>query len=161
MSTTVPQTTAYTPTRHVRIVNATSIFDGHDASINIIRRIFQASVAEVIHLGHNRSVKDIVSAAIQEDADAVAVSSYQGGHMEFFKFMVDLLREEGASHIHVFVGGGGTSVRYLRGFTAPGGVTKHSNPSSSIHSTHFLRQWPLRGQAVPGRRRQETGLPGP
>ena len=121
MSTTVPQTTAYTPTRHVRIVTATSIFDGHDASINIMRRIFQASGAEVIHLGHNRSVKDIVSAAIQEDADAVAVSSYQGGHMEFFKFMVDLLREEGASHIKVFCGGGGTIVpREIRELEAYG-----------------------------------------
>ena len=121
MSTTVPETAVYVPTRHVRIVTATSIFDGHDASINIMRRIFQASGAEVIHLGHNRSVNDIVNAAIQEDADAVAVSSYQGGHMEFFKFMVDLLREEGASHIHVFVGGGGTIVpREIRELEAYG-----------------------------------------
>jgi len=121
MSATVPETAAYAPARHVRVVTATSLFDGHDASINIMRRIFQASGAEVIHLGHNRSVNDIVSAAIQEDADAVAVSSYQGGHMEFFKYMVDLLREAGASHIKVFCGGGGTIVpREIRELEAYG-----------------------------------------
>jgi methylmalonyl-CoA mutase len=95
---------------HVRIVTATSLFDGHDASINIMRRLFQAGGAEVIHLGHNRSVKDIVSAAIQEDAHAIAISSYQGGHMEFFKYTIDLLREQGAGHIKVFGGGGGVII---------------------------------------------------
>ncbi|MBK9294130.1 MAG: cobalamin-dependent protein [Oligoflexia bacterium] len=95
---------------HVRIITATSLFDGHDASINIMRRLFQAGGAEVIHLGHNRTVLDIVNAAIQEDANGIAVSSYQGGHMEFFKYMVDLLREKGAGHVKVFGGGGGVIV---------------------------------------------------
>ncbi|MFN2295808.1 MAG: methylmalonyl-CoA mutase family protein [Candidatus Promineifilaceae bacterium] len=98
----------YQPTNKIRIVTAGSLFDGHDAAINIMRRILQASGAEVIHLGHNRSVQEIVAAAIQEDAQAVAVTSYQGGHMEFFKYMVDLLRERGAGHVKVFGGGGGT-----------------------------------------------------
>jgi methylmalonyl-CoA mutase len=98
-------------TRHkVRFVTATSLFDGHDASINIFRRILQASGAEVIHLGHNRSVQEIVTAAIQENAQGIAVSSYQGGHIEFFKYMIDLLRENGEDHIKVFGGGGGVIV---------------------------------------------------
>jgi methylmalonyl-CoA mutase len=92
----------------LRFVTAASLFDGHDAAINIMRRLIQAQGAEVIHLGHNRSVLDIVTAAIQEDADAIAVSSYQGGHIEYFKYMVDLLKERGAEHIRVFGGGGGT-----------------------------------------------------
>ena len=92
----------------LRFVSAASLFDGHDAAINIIRRILQAHGAEVIHLGHNRSVADIVRAAIQEDADGIAVSSYQGGHNEYFRYMVDMLRSEGAAHIRVVVGGGGT-----------------------------------------------------
>ncbi|HET6564472.1 MAG TPA: cobalamin B12-binding domain-containing protein, partial [Xanthomonadales bacterium] len=95
-------------TTPLRFVTAASLFDGHDAAINIMRRLIQAQGAEVIHLGHNRSVLDIVRAAIQEDADAIAISSYQGGHNEFFKYMVDLLKERGASHIRVFGGGGGT-----------------------------------------------------
>ena len=92
----------------LRFVTAASLFDGHDAAINIMRRLIQAQGAEVIHLGHNRSVDDIVRAAIQEDADGIAVSSYQGGHNEFFRYMVDRLRELGAPHIKVFGGGGGT-----------------------------------------------------
>ncbi len=92
----------------LRFVSAASLFDGHDAAINIIRRILQAHGAEVVHLGHNRSVADIVRAAIQEDADGIAVSSYQGGHNEYFRYMVDRLKAEGASHIRVVVGGGGT-----------------------------------------------------
>ena len=92
----------------LRFVTAASLFDGHDAAINIMRRLIQAQGVEVIHLGHNRSVQDIVDAAVQEDADAIAVSSYQGGHMEFFRYMVDLLKEHGAGHIRVFGGGGGT-----------------------------------------------------
>jgi len=92
----------------LRFVSAASLFDGHDAAINIIRRILQAHGAEVVHLGHNRSVADIVRAAIQEDADGIAVSSYQGGHNEYFRYMVDMLKAEGASHIRVVVGGGGT-----------------------------------------------------
>src|SRR5262245_58184183 len=94
----------------VRIVTATSLFDGHDAAINVMRRIMQREGAEVIHLGHNRSVQEIVDAAIQEDAQGIAVSSYQGGHLEFFKYMVDRLKESGAAHIQVFGGGGGTIV---------------------------------------------------
>ena len=98
----------YSPSHHVRVVTAASLFDGHDVAINIMRRILQSSGAEVIHLGHNRSVAAIVDCAIQEDAQAIAVTSYQGGHLEYFKYMVDLLRDRGAAHIKVFCGGGGT-----------------------------------------------------
>ncbi|SIS41099.1 fused isobutyryl-CoA mutase/GTPase IcmF [Salimicrobium flavidum] len=97
----------YKPENAVRFVTASSLFDGHDASINIMRRILQATGAEVIHLGHNRSVEDVVNAAIQEDAQGIAISSYQGGHMEYFKYMIDLLNEKGASHVRIFGGGGG------------------------------------------------------
>ena len=100
----------YHPKNSVRVVTATSLFDGHDASINIFRRILQSSGVEVIHLGHNRAVKEIVDAAIEEDAQGIAVSSYQGGHLEFFKYMIDLLKEGGAPHIKVFGGGGGVIV---------------------------------------------------
>ncbi|WP_026144238.1 methylmalonyl-CoA mutase family protein [Xanthomonas sp. SHU 199] len=92
----------------LRFVTAASLFDGHDAAINIMRRLIQAQGAEVIHLGHNRSVEDVVRAALHEDADAIALSSYQGGHVEYFKYMVDMLRERGAGHVRVFGGGGGT-----------------------------------------------------
>jgi len=98
----------YTPRHHVRIVTATSLFDGHDAAINIMRRILQASGAEVIHLGHDRSVAEIVQAALEEDAQAVAVTSYQGGHMEFFSYLREMLDASGAERIRVFGGGGGT-----------------------------------------------------
>ena len=94
----------------LRFVTAASLFDGHDAAINIMRRILQASGAEVIHLAHNRSVQEIVEAAIQEDADAIAISSYQGGHIEYFKYLIDRLRELGAGHIKVFGGGGGVII---------------------------------------------------
>ncbi len=100
----------YKPKHHIRMVTASSLFDGHDASINIMRRMLQASGAEVIHLGHNRSAKEVVNAAIQEDVQAIAVSSYQGGHLEYFKYMIDLLKENNASHIKVFGGGGGTII---------------------------------------------------
>lgn len=89
------QTKPYHVKHAVRFVTASSLFDGHDASINIMRRILQASGAEVIHLGHNRSVEDVVNAAIQEDVQGIAISSYQGGHVEYFKYMVDLLNEKG------------------------------------------------------------------
>lgn len=102
------ETQIYTPKHKVRFITAASLFDGHDASINIMRRILQASGVEVIHLGHNRSVKEIVECAIQEDAQGIAITSYQGGHVEYFKYMIDLLKEKGASHIKVFGGGGGT-----------------------------------------------------
>ena len=100
--------TAESKATPLRFVSAASLFDGHDAAINVMRRLIQAQGGEVIHLGHNRSVEDIVRAALQEDADAIAVSSYQGGHNEFFRYMVDMLRERGAGHIRVFGGGGGT-----------------------------------------------------
>jgi methylmalonyl-CoA mutase len=101
---------AYQPKHKVRFVTAASLFDGHDASINIMRRILQASGAEVIHLGHNRSVGEIVNAALQEDVQGIAITSYQGGHLEFFKYMLDLLRENGGENIKVFGGGGGVIV---------------------------------------------------
>ncbi|MBI2951770.1 cobalamin B12-binding domain-containing protein, partial [bacterium] len=100
----------YTPRHRVRFVTATALFDGHDASINIVRRLLQRAGAEVVHLGHNRSVAEIADAAIQEDVQAVAVSSYQGGHNEFFRYLVGLLRERGAGHVRVFGGGGGVIV---------------------------------------------------
>lgn len=98
---------AYKPKNHVRIVTAASLFDGHDAAINVMRRIIQSSGAEVIHLGHNRSVHEIVNTAIQEDAQAIALTSYQGGHMEFLKYMYDMLTEKDCGHIKIFAGGGG------------------------------------------------------
>lgn len=100
----------HAPPERVRVVTAASLFDGHDAAINIMRRILQSQGAEVVHLGHDRSVEEIVEAAIEEDAHAVAVSSYQGGHVEFFRYLVDRLAERGASHVRVYGGGGGTIV---------------------------------------------------
>lgn len=101
------ETEIYKPVNHIRIVTAASLFDGHDAAINVMRRIFQSSGAEVIHLGHDRSVDEIVMTAIQEDVQAVAITSYQGGHMEYFKYMHDLLKKAGCGHIKIFGGGGG------------------------------------------------------
>ena len=100
----------YRPTHKVRFVTAASLFDGHDAAINIMRRIIMGMGAEVIHLGHNRSVEEVVTAALQEDAQGIAISSYQGGHVEYFKYMIDLLKARGGSHIQVFGGGGGVIV---------------------------------------------------
>ncbi|HVL74722.1 MAG TPA: cobalamin-dependent protein, partial [Noviherbaspirillum sp.] len=100
----------YRPTHKVRFVTAASLFDGHDAAINIMRRILQSMGTEVIHLGHNRSVDEVVTAALQEDVQGIAISSYQGGHVEYFKYMVDLLKQRGGSHIQVFGGGGGVIV---------------------------------------------------
>src|SRR3974390_2199080 len=100
----------YKAKHKIRFVTAASLFDGHDASINIMRRILQATGAEVIHLGHNRSVEEIVNAALQEDVQGVAVSSYQGGHIEYFRYMIDLLKERGGAHIKVFGGGGGVII---------------------------------------------------
>ncbi len=118
----------YKPTHKVRFVTAASLFDGHDAAINIMRRILQGSGCEVIHLGHNRSVKEVVDAALQEDAHGIAISSYQGGHVEYFKYMIDMLREAGASHIKVFGGGGGvivpTEIKELHEY----GVTRIFSP---------------------------------
>jgi len=103
----IPAIESYNPQNHIRIVTAASLFDGHDAAINIMRRIIQSTGCEVIHLGHNRSVQEIVDCAIQEDAQAIAITSYQGGHVEYFKYMYDLLKERGAN-IKIFGGGGGT-----------------------------------------------------
>ncbi len=118
----------YRPKHHVRVVTATSLFDGHDASINIFRRLLQTTGVEVIHLGHNRSVREIVDAAVEEDVQGIAVSSYQGGHIEFFKYIVDLLKESGAINIKVFGGGGGVivpeEIRELENY----GVTKIYSP---------------------------------
>src|SRR5690348_5344073 len=94
----------------LRFITATSLFDGHDAAINIMRRLLQSEGAEVVHLGHNRSVDEVVTAALAEDVQGIAISSYQGGHVEYFKYMIDLLRQRGGAHIKVFGGGGGVIV---------------------------------------------------
>jgi methylmalonyl-CoA mutase len=120
------------PKHAVRFVTAASLFDGHDASINLFRRLLQAAGAEVIHLGHNRSVAEIVRAAIQEDVQGIAVSSYQGGHMEFFKYMIDLLREKKADHIRVFGGGGGVIVPWEIRELEEYGVTKIFSPEDGM-----------------------------
>ncbi|AVP96481.1 methylmalonyl-CoA mutase [Ahniella affigens] len=116
----------------LRFVTAASLFDGHDAAINIMRRLIQAQGVEVIHLGHNRSVEDVVRAALQEDADGIALSSYQGGHVEYFKYMVDMLKAKGAEHIRVFGGGGGTitpeEIRELQGY----GVERIYHPNDGM-----------------------------
>ncbi|MDB5859902.1 MAG: putative methylmalonyl-CoA mutase, partial [Ramlibacter sp.] len=118
----------YRPTHKVRFVTAASLFDGHDAAINIMRRILQGMGTEVIHLGHNRSVDDVVTAALQEDVQGIAISSYQGGHVEYFKYMVDLLKQRGGGHIQVFGGGGGvivpSEIRELHDY----GVTRIYSP---------------------------------
>ena len=119
---------SYRPLHKVRFVTAASLFDGHDAAINIMRRILQSMGAEVIHLGHNRSVDEVVTAALQEDAQGIAISSYQGGHVEYFKYMVDLLKSRGGEHIQVFGGGGGVivppEIRELHAY----GVTRIYSP---------------------------------
>ncbi len=117
----------YKPVNNIRVVTATSLFDGHDVSINIMRRILQDTGVEVIHLGHNRSVKEIVDAAVEEDAQGIAVSSYQGGHVEFFKYIVDLLKEKGAK-IKVFGGGGGVIIHDEINELEKYGVTKIYSP---------------------------------
>src|SRR3954463_8691409 len=104
------QAPLHRPANPVRFVTAASLFDGHDAAINIMRRILQSQGAEVVHLGHNRSVREVVAAAIQEDVQGVAISAYQGGHVEYFTYLVELLRERGAGHVKVYGGGGGVIV---------------------------------------------------
>ena len=122
----------YKPVNNVRVVTATSLFDGHDASINIMRRILQDSGVEVIHLGHNRSVREIVDAAVEEDAQGIAVSSYQGGHVEYFKYIVDLLKEKGAC-TKVFGGGGGVIVPDEIDELEKYGVTKIYSPEDGTN----------------------------
>jgi methylmalonyl-CoA mutase len=122
------QVAPYIPVNKIRIVTAASLFDGHDAAINIMRRIIQATGCEVIHLGHDRSVEEVVDCAIQEDAQAIAMTSYQGGHIEYFKYMYDLLQEKGAPHVKIFGGGGGTilpsEIAELQGY----GITRIYHP---------------------------------
>ena len=120
--------TVYKPNNNIRIITATSLFDGHDASTNIMRRILQDSGVEVIHLAHNRSVQELVDTAIEEDAQGIAMSSYQGGHMESFKYMIDLLKQRGAAHIKVFGGGGGVIVADEISELEAYGVTKIYSP---------------------------------
>ncbi|MBS0590210.1 MAG: cobalamin-dependent protein, partial [Proteobacteria bacterium] len=136
MSTTAPSIPARITAADslpLRFVTAASLFDGHDAAINIMRRLIQAQGAEVIHLGHNRSVEDVVRAALQEDADAIALSSYQGGHVEYFKYMVDMLREKGAAHIRVFGGGGGTITPEEIAELEAYGVERIYHPNDGMH----------------------------
>jgi methylmalonyl-CoA mutase len=125
----VPRQEAAAP---LRFISAASLFDGHDAAINIIRRLLLQEGAEVVHLGHNRAVAEIVESALDEDADGIAVSSYQGGHMEYFKYMVDMLRERGAEHIRVVVGGGGTIVPEERAELEEHGVEKVYGPEDGM-----------------------------
>jgi len=117
----------------IRIVTAAALFDGHDAAINIMRRILQAKGAEIIHLGHNRSVHEIVECAIEEDVQGIAITSYQGGHVEFFKYMKDLLDESGCGHIKIFGGGGGTilpsEIEELHNY----GITRIYSPDDGRH----------------------------
>lgn len=114
--------------RPLRMVTAASLFDGHDAAINMMRRLIQAEGVEVIHLGHNRSVNDIFSAAIQEDADAIAITSYQGGHMEFLKYLRTNLDEAGCEHVAIIGGGGGTIIPEEIAELEAFGITKIYHP---------------------------------
>jgi methylmalonyl-CoA mutase len=123
-----PTQLAYKPKNKVRIVTAASLFDGHDAAINIMRRIIQATGCEVIHLGHDRSVEEVVNTAIQEDAQAIAMTSYQGGHMEYFKYMYDLINKKGAGHIKIFAGGGGVILPEESKALMAYGITKIYSP---------------------------------
>ena len=118
----------YKPKHKIRFVTAAALFDGHDATINIMRRILQSSGAEVIHLGHNRSVQEVVNCAIQEDVQGIAMTSYQGGHIEYFKYMYDLLHEKGAGHIKIFAGGGGVILPYEIEVLKDYGITQIYSP---------------------------------
>ena len=162
MSTPASQIPAASPDpTPLRFVTAASLFDGHDAAINIMRRLIQAQGAEVIHLGHNRSVEDVVRAALQEDADAIALSSYQGGHVEYFKYMVDMLRERGAAHIRVFGGGGGTitpeEIRELEAY----GVERiyHPNDGMKMGLVEMIEDVVARAAQKRGQREFPTGAP--
>ena len=153
------QPDVYTPRHHVRVITATSLFDGHDVSINIMRRLLLDSGAEVIHLGHNRSARELADAAVQEDAQAMCVSSYQGGHLEFFEYVMQLLRERGALHVKVFGGGGGvivpTEIRRIEAM----GVTKIFSPEDGramglqgmINYVLEQADFPLESNGIAGR----------
>ena len=123
----------YTSKNKIRIVTAASLFDGHDAAINIMRRILQSKGAEIIHLGHNRSVAEIVECAIEEDVQGIAITSYQGGHVEFFKYMKDLLEENGCGHIKIFGGGGGTILPDEIDELHQYGITRIYSPDDGRH----------------------------
>ncbi|GLQ96140.1 methylmalonyl-CoA mutase family protein [Dyella mobilis] len=157
----VPASAAQAETTPLRFVTAASLFDGHDAAINIMRRIIQSQGAEVIHLGHNRSVEDVVRAALQEDADAIALSSYQGGHVEYFKYMVDMLKEKGAPHIRVFGGGGGTitpeEIRELQAY----GVERiyHPNDGMKLGLTEMIEDVMNRAGGAAAKREQTDAVP--
>ena len=127
-----------TTTGPVRVITAASLFDGHDAAINVMRRLIQSSGAEVIHLGHDRSAKDVVDCAVQEDAHAIALTSYQGGHMEYFTYIRQLLDEAGCGHIRIFGGGGGT-------ITPPEIRDLHKSGISKIYSPDDGRKMGLMG----------------
>src|SRR5215217_8797534 len=155
----------YKPNHKIRFVTAAALFDGHDATINIMRRILQSSGAEVIHLGHNRSVEEVVNCAIQEDVQGIAMTSYQGGHLEYFKYMYDLLQERGASHIKIFGGGGGvilpTEIAELQEY----GITRIYSPddgrkmglqgmiNNMLEQTDFIATTSLNGElkAIPNK----------
>lgn len=149
------ETEAYRPKHNVRFVTAAALFDGHDASINIMRRILQASGVEVIHLGHNRTVDEIVNAAVQEDVQGIAISSYQGGHVEYLKYMYDLLQEKGATHIKIFAGGGGVIVPSEMKELHDYGIAKVFSPDDGRELglqgmiNHMVREtdWPTPKQA--------------
>ena len=138
-----PNLTEYKPANKVRFVTAASLFDGHDASINIMRRILMANGAEVIHLGHNRSVDEVVTAALQEDVQGIAISSYQGGHVEYFKYMIDLLRQRGGAHIKVFGGGGGVIVPDEIAELHAYGVSRIFSPESLIYTIRDVNGSPI------------------
>ncbi|HUA82096.1 MAG TPA: methylmalonyl-CoA mutase family protein [Dyella sp.] len=159
----VPAGAPQAETTPLRFVTAASLFDGHDAAINIMRRIIQSQGAEVIHLGHNRSVEDVVRAALQEDADAIALSSYQGGHVEYFKYMVDMLKEKGAAHVRVFGGGGGTitpeEIRELQAY----GVERiyHPNDGMKLGLAEMIEDVMHRaGNAAAKREQNDAIVPG-
>ncbi|ROH89674.1 methylmalonyl-CoA mutase [Stagnimonas aquatica] len=153
-----PQPEAAASTTPLRFVTAASLFDGHDAAINVMRRLIQSKGAEVIHLGHNRSVEDIVRAALQEDADGIALSSYQGGHNEFFKYMVDMLAERGAGHIRVYGGGGGTITPEEIAVLHSQGVERiyHPNDGAKLGLTGMIDDLIERAH----RQRLDTRVPG-
>lgn len=151
------QAKPYKPKYKVRIVTAASLFDGHDAAINIMRRIIQSTGVEVIHLGHDRSVEEVVNTAIQEDANAIAMTSYQGGHIEYFKYMCDLLKEKGAEHIKIFGGGGGVilpdEIKELQDY----GVTRIYSPDDGreLGLQGMINDLVKRSDFLPGPPRRE------